>query len=156
MSSLGELIYALLKKVKVEKIFSKTSEKGIKLGVQQNLIQRTYFSKIQSFKVARHGSNTRRIYEIIVYSHSSKVVYTFCIRDFKILQMEKWLWSLNGILYGPLGGLQIPLSRRFLAQIMPRNCLKSMFTSSLPNQAACQTDHSRKNAIFHSIPVFTL
>ena len=38
----------------------------------------------------------------------------------------------------------------------PRNFLKFMFTPSLPNHAGCQIDHSRKSAIFHPLPVFTL
>ena len=48
----------------------------------------------------------------------------------------------------PQGGLEIPLSRRFFAQITPRNCLIHMFTPTLPNHAGCQIDHSRNNAIF--------
>ena len=44
-------------------------------------------------------------------------------------------------------GLKIPLSRRFFAQITPRNCLKFMFTPSLPNHAfplgaPCEWDRS--------------
>ena len=56
--------------------------------------------------------------------------------------------SVCCLLWGPKGELKIPLSRRFFAQITPRNCLKFMFTPSLPNHAGCQIDHSRNNAIF--------
>ena len=48
----------------------------------------------------------------------------------------------------PQEGLEIPLSRRFFAQITLINCLEFMFTSSLPNHAGCQNDHSRNNTIF--------
>ena len=43
--------------------------------------------------------------------------------------------------------LEIPLSCRFFAQITHRNCLKFMFTPSLPNHAGCQIDFSRNHAI---------
>ena len=46
------------------------------------------------------------------------------------------------------GPLKIPLSHRFFAQITPRNCLKCIFTPSLPNHAGWQIDLSRNNAIF--------
>ena len=42
---------------------------------------------------------------------------------------EKWLSG------GPPRGLEITLSRRFFGRITPRNCLKFMFTPSLPNHA---------------------
>ena len=48
---------------------------------------------------------------------------------------------------GPQGTLEIPLSRRFVALITPRNCLRFKFTPNLPNHAGCQIDHSRNNAI---------
>ena len=50
----------------------------------------------------------------------------------------------------PQGGLEIPLSRWFFAQITPRNCVKFMLTPSLPNHAKCQIDLSRNYAIFSS------
>ena len=50
--------------------------------------------------------------------------------------------------YGPpQGGLEITLSHRFFGQITPRNCLKFMFTPSLPNHAGCQIDFWRNHAI---------
>ena len=53
----------------------------------------------------------------------------------------------------PQGRLRIPLSRRFFAQITPKNCPKFMFTPSVPNHAGCQIDHSRNNAvIFIQLP----
>ena len=48
------------------------------------------------------------------------------------------------------GELENPLSYGFFTQITPRKCLKFMFTPSLPNNAGCQIDHSRNNAIFPS------
>ena len=51
---------------------------------------------------------------------------------------------------GPPRGLEITLSRRFFGQITPRNCLKFMFTPSLPNRAGCQIDFSRNHAIIFS------
>ena len=45
------------------------------------------------------------------------------------------------------GGLEIPLSRRIFAHNTPRNCLRFMFTPSLPNHAGWQFDLSRKNAV---------
>ena len=45
------------------------------------------------------------------------------------------------------GGLEISPSRRFFAEITPRNCLKFMFTPSLPIHAGCQIDFSRNHAI---------
>ena len=44
--------------------------------------------------------------------------------------------------------LKITLSRRFFAQVTPRNCLKFMFTPRLPNHAGCQIDYSQNNPIF--------
>ena len=55
-----------------------------------------------------------------------------------------YLWC---ILEAPQGGLEITLSRRFFGQITPGNCLKFMFTPSLPNHAGCQIDFSRNHAI---------
>ena len=46
---------------------------------------------------------------------------------------------------GPLGGLEIPILNRFLKQITPKNCLKFMFTPSLPNHGGCHL--SRNNVI---------
>ena len=46
--------------------------------------------------------------------------------------------------------LEIPLSCRLFAKRTPRNCLKFMFTQSIPNRNVCQIDHSRNNAIFSS------
>ena len=51
------------------------------------------------------------------------------------------------------GGLEIPLSRRIFAHNTPRNCLRFMFTPSLPNHAGCQIDLSRNNVIIFILPL---
>ena len=66
---------------------------------------------------------------------------------FSILPYLKLFSNLDIMKGAPQGGLEITLSRRFFAQITPRNCLKFMFTPSLPNHAGCQIDFSRNHAI---------
>ena len=78
----------------------------------------------------------------------------------KLIALHQDLATTSTVLFdyrAPQGGLEIPLSCKFFAQITSRNCLKFMFTPSLPNHAGCQIDHSRNYAIFfHPISVFTL
>ena len=75
------------------------------------------------------------------------------LRFLSIIRMMYFQNSFNkfnypGSIVGPFKGRsQILLSHRFFAQITPKNCLKLMFTPSLPN-AGCQIDLSRNNAIF--------
>ena len=47
----------------------------------------------------------------------------------------------------PKGASKSRLHAGFFAQITPRNCLKFMFTPTLPNQAECQIDFSRNHAV---------
>ena len=63
-------------------------------------------------------------------------------------------FSVNSTNGASKGGLEIPHHAGFSHQ--SRNCLKFMFTPSLPNHAENQVDLSRNNAIFYPIPVFTL
>ena len=63
------------------------------------------------------------------YHSPEQLECLYQVDEFFILYLDcKGAW-------GSQGGLEIPLSRSFFAQITPRNCLKFMFTPSLPNHA---------------------
>ena len=47
----------------------------------------------------------------------------------------------------------LSLSRRFFAQITPRNCLEFMFTPSLPNHAGCFHALKYVESRHHSFPL---
>ena len=51
---------------------------------------------------------------------------------------------------GPKGDSKSRFHAAFFAQITPINCLKFMFTQSLPNHAGYQINHPRNNATFPS------
>ena len=67
-----------------------------------------------------------------------------------LCRKRAWPHQKSTIKAPPQGGLEIPLSGRFFAQITLRYCLKFMFAPSLPNHAGCQINHSCNNAIFPS------
>ena len=86
---------------------------------------------VKDFLNGHYDILTLIVFKSLIYGNSCNICRTFLLKL-------------------PQGGLEIPLSNRFFAQITPRNCLKFMFTPSLPNHARCQIDIHAITQLFPS------
>ena len=112
---------------------------NLEIGNFLEIVQKSFLTKI--FFIVAEINLTSEVHCILV-------LFNYDVTDAPFFQ--KCFWHEKAIIscaMGPPRGLEIPLSRKFVAQIRPRNCLKFVFMQTLPNHVGCQIDISHNNAI---------